>query len=432
VPSVLSTAIGLLHFRLLPSALCLLPTAFCLLSTGCAASRDEREADLAVADFWAGDYRTAELRLEPLAKKPDENFVLNNLRLGLASLADYNLDEAESALLRAYEVINSVGVNDGGRSLGAALVNERIKIWKGEPFERAMANFYLGLVYYMRHDYGNARAAFENALFKLRDYGSGKTEGDEYRDVESDFALGYLMLGRCWQRLGDEDKARKNFDRAVELRRYLAPLADPAMNQASNLLLVVDYGHGPQKITYDGTIAGFGPRPEQVGLIPPPIVVIDGRPAPMNGEGRPPVDLLALAQDRRWQDIDTIRAVKSTIGTGLIGVGAFEGLRSRNSSNQLAGLGMVAAGALLKASSQADLRQWAMLPRTTFVLPLRVEPGLHDITVQFPDISGLRQTWRGLVVPPEGEATYYFHMQRYNPGPFNWPPPAMTPGNPPS
>jgi tetratricopeptide (TPR) repeat protein len=291
-----------------------------------------------------------------------------------------------------------------------------------------MANFYLGLVYYMRHEYNNARAAFENSLFKLRDYGEGKEKADEYRMVESNFALAYLMLGRCWQRLGDEEKARTNFDRAVQLRPYLAPVADPERNRRSNLLLVVDFGHAPQKVTnYDGAIVGFAPTPREAGPIPPPLVLIDGRPANLAGAGRPPVDLLALAQDRRWQDIDTIRTIKTTVGTGLIGVGAYEGLRSRNRSNQLAGLAMVGAGLLLKASSQADVRQWEMLPRTTFLLPLEAPPGTHDVTVEFPNVPGLRQMWRNLIVPPDGqEATYYFRMERYNSGPFTWPPPAMA------
>jgi len=67
-----------------------------------------------------------------------------------------------------------------------------------------------------------------------------------------------------------------------------------------------------------------------------------------------------------------------------------------------------------------------MVPRTTFILPLQLPPGTHDVTVDFPDVPGVRQTWRGLVVPPRGEATYYFRMQRNNSGPYNWPPPAYA------
>src|SRR5687768_6713785 len=212
---------------------------------GCT-SKAERAAEDAVQAYFAGDPARAVQRLKPLAQKPDQNFVLNNARLGSAALIQYDLDEAENAFLRAYEVLNSFGVNSGGRSLGAILVDEKIRVWKGEPFERAMANFYLGLVYYMRHDYGNARAAFENALFKLRDYGESKDE-DTYREAENNFALAHLMLGRTLQRLGRDQDARRAFERAVELRGYLEPLADFDRHARSNVLLVVDFGLGPRK-----------------------------------------------------------------------------------------------------------------------------------------------------------------------------------------
>ena len=393
-------------------------------------------ADHAVSDYYMGDYRDAQRRLAPLAQKTDENYVLNNVRLGSAALVDYNLDQAEAAFLRAYEVINSTGVNDPSRAFGAAVLNEKIKVWKGEPYERAMANFYLGLIYYMRHDYGNARAAFENSLFKLRDYGEGKEKTDEYRSVESNFALGYLMLAKCWQHLGDDDAAQKNFDRAVELRPYLRYAADPERNRRANMLLVVDFGMGPQKVTnYDGAIVGFAPTPAQVGPVPPPMVVVDGRPVSLGGADRPPVDLLALAQDRRWQDIDTIRTIKTSVGTGLIAGGTYAGLQSHHQSDQLVGLALIGAGLLLKGSSVADTRQWEMLPRTTFVLPLEVAPGTHDVTIEFPNAPGLRQTWRRPGCPPPGEeATYYFRIQRFRGGPYTWPPPGMngdgSPGSP--
>src|SRR4051812_30640011 len=242
---------------------CLLPTAYCLLVLGCAATKEERRANKAVDDYLYGNYARAAAKLKPLADKTDENYVLNNARLGSTALADYDLDTAEGAFLNAYEVINSTGVNSGGRGAAAAIFNEKMKVWKGEPFEKAMVNYYLGLVYYMRHDYENARAAFENSLFKLRDYGESKNKDDEYRKIESDFALGYLMLAKSFQRLGDDQAARKNFDRAAELRPNLKSLADVKRNAESNVLLVVDFGRGPKRKTndYDGAFVGFVPRP---------------------------------------------------------------------------------------------------------------------------------------------------------------------------
>ena len=394
--------------------------------SGCATNKAAREAERAVSDYFVGDYPRAIQRLEPLSAKTDENFVLNNLRLGSAALANYDLDTAEGGFLRAYEVLNSVGVNDGGRTLGAVLVSENIRIWRGEPYERAMANFYLGLVYYMRRDYANARAAFENALFKLRDYGEADGRADQYREQESNFALAYLMLARSYQRLGRNDMAEKNFRRAAQLRQYLSTAADPALHAESNVLLVVDFGYGPQKVTGgDGAVVGFAPTPAEEGPPPPPRVQVDGRTYETDDLARPPVDLLVLAQDRRWQSLDTIRAVKSAVGTGLMVGGLAYGTR-RDARPEIA-LAAILGGALLKATSQADVRQWEMLPRTTYVIPLTLPPGPHDISVSFPDLRGVRQEWRGLVAPPPGEeATYYFRMQRYNDGPYTGPPPAIA------
>jgi tetratricopeptide (TPR) repeat protein len=401
--------------KILFSSICLifLPLA------GCQSSADQQAAD-AILAYSTGDYARAEVLLDPLAKKTNSDFVLNNDRLGSTALVANNIDLAQTAFLRSYEVINSVGVNNGGRSLGAALIDEKIKVWKGEPFERVMVNFYLGLTYYMQHDYNNARAAFENALFKLRDYGNNDDKKDNYNEIDSNFALGYLMLGKCWQRLGDDAKAQQMFDRVAKLRPELIPLVDAEYNRNANVLLVIDWGQGPQiETAFDGSIVGFGPKPYEAGPVPPPHIRIDDSPVDVQDLANPPIDLLALAQDRRWQDIDTIRAVKSALGTGLIAAGAVEGLQN-NRSNQELGLALLAGGLLLKATSQADIRQWEMLPRTTFVIPLHLSPGNHDITIHFP--GGWSQTWKNIPVPDKNDNTYYFRVTPWNSGVYDWPP----------
>jgi tetratricopeptide (TPR) repeat protein len=376
------------------------------LFVGCV-SQDQIDSREAVADYLEGGYPRARQLLEPLAKKTNEDFVLNNVRLGSTNLALYDIPGSQAAFLTAYEVLNSYGVNTGGRTLGAVLVDEKIKIWRGEPFERAMANFYLGLTYYIQADYNNARAAFENALFKLHDYGADPkaVDADKFREVDSNFILAQYMLGRCYQRLGKEDVAASNFNRVVSLAPQLAALSDPAMNKRSNVLLIVDYGKGPYKATTaDGAISGFVPTPEMIGPPPRPDVMVDGGYAFM---ANPPlVDLILLAQDQRWQSIDTIRTIKTVLGSGLIAGGAYEALTARRSGDAAIGLGLIAAGALLKASSQADTRVWGMLPRSTYAIPLTLTPGKHDVTVSFPSV---RQTL-AVNVPNSGETTCYFRV----------------------
>ena len=401
----------------LPRLPLLLSLLLLLIVPGCV-SPAQQEAQEAVTSYFMGDYLHSVELLKPLAEKTDENFVLNNDRLGSAALADDDLNTAESAFLRSYEVINSVGVNNGGRSLGAVLVSESIKVWKGEPFERAMVNFYLGVIYYMHHDYGNARGAFENALFKLRDYGEGQEKNDQYKDVESNFVLGYLMLGKCYQRLGRPDLAQKNFDRVVQLRPDFAPLADASANEQSNLLLIVDVGYGPRKATNaDGAFVGFRPTPREAGPIPLPSVTVDGRMQDLRNMNLPPVDLVAMAQDRKWEDIDTIRAIKSVAGTALVAAGIGNAAFNHHSDPAVS-LGLIAGGLLLKATAQADTRQWEMLPRTVFVLPLHVPPGKHDVTLEFPAWPGIRQQWQGLDAGQNGDNAYYLRLGRYDIAPY--------------
>jgi tetratricopeptide (TPR) repeat protein len=398
--------------------------------SGCTYTGGSPEIARALIDYETGHYASAEQILAPLAEKTDENYVLNNLRLASVALADYDLPLAESAFYKAYEVMNSTGVNDGGRGAAAALIHEKFKIWKGEPFERAMCNFYLGTLYYMRQDYNNARAAFENAIFKLKDYDEIKDHDSPYHEVESDFTGAYVMLGRCYMRLGENDKAADMFNRAARLRPDLQTLAKLDENINTNVLLVVDFGDGPNKVTeYDNSIVTFMPRPQMVGPIPHPRVIVNGKNYNVQGFDRAPVDLLELAQDRKWQDIDTIRVFKSAIGTGLMAAGGYEAGRAQyrydNSHRQRdtwAGAALFAAGALLKASSGADIRYWETLPRTTFILPLELRPGQYDITVSF---GGLSQTWRGIIAPEKNDATYYMRIQRFNTPPRNWPPPKL-------
>ncbi len=399
-----------------------------ILLAGCQQNKTNKKGESAVRDYFDGDFARAIEKLQPVAAKTDENYVLNNLRLASVALTAYDLNESEAAFLRAWEVINAGGVNSGGRTVAAVWIDEKLKIWKGEPYERAMASFYLGLIYYIQNDYNNARGAFENALFKLRDYADPSKEKSDYTEQESTFVLAHLMLGRTWLRLGREDLANNSFDFARQLQPRLSTLADAKAHADSNVLLVVDFGYGPKKVTdFDGAIVGFAPSPQSAGAMPVPRVTVDQFEYPLNGLGEPTIDTLAMATDRRWQSIDTIRTTKSAIGTGLIaggvGYGVYRGAKGDFEAQDAAIVaGLIGAGALLKATSQADVRQWEMVPRTVYLLPLRLSPGRHDITVSFPQMGGLQQSWRGLIVPATGETTYYMRMNRWWPGPFDWPP----------
>jgi len=136
----------------------------------------------------------------------------------------------------------------------------------------------------------------------------------------------------------------------------------------------------------------------------------------------PPVDLLALAQEKRWQDIDTIRATKDIIGTGLIAGGGYEAYprhrfpQSPPGQDAAIAAGLIAGGLLLKASSQA-IPAPGMLPRTSFVIRLTLRRA-STTSPSIPERAGNSKPGATLEVPDKGEITYYFRMGNYNQGPI--------------
>ena len=178
-------------------------------------------------------------------------------------------------------VINSGDTNDSGRQLTASVVFEGVKVWKGEPFERTMADYYLGVLYLMKHDFGNARAAFQNSLFSLRENAS-KDDLEHYTVVESRFALGYFGLGYCNLRLNRADLAAQNFGLAQKYDPRLAQLITDVQQPSVNALVFIDWGMGPPLRAARGWYneeTVFGPTPAEAGPIPEPVVLLD-RPAP--------------------------------------------------------------------------------------------------------------------------------------------------------
>lgn len=369
----------------------------------------------AVAFYYVGEYPQAEATMRGPALKKDESFVLNNCRLGSCAIAAADYPTAEDAFWQAYTVMNSVNVNNGGRALGASLIQENIKVWKGEPFERAMAHYYLGLLNLRKGDYDNARAAFQNSLFKLRDYATDSKKGPEssrYAEYESQFALGYFGLGLSNLRLGEPQLAEASFAKAQQYEPGLATAIAQTKNRQTNTFIFVDYGRGPQQGPqgWYNEERVFGPTVEEAGPIPQVLAGIDGNPITSAGTYST-CDTLAMAQNQQWQDIDTIRKTKAVIGTGLIagGLGATAfGAERRDVGVAAVGLGVAALGAALAASSQADVRYWEMLPRTVYVIPAALSAGNHQLTLS---AGGSVIAPTTITIPPKGDAFVYVRLR---------------------
>jgi hypothetical protein len=119
-----------------------------------------------------------------------------------------HFDAAKKEMLNCYHHIETRQDTDSEKA--AAVSNEALKVFKGEPFERAMLCTYLGMLHYMEGDYNNAR------IFCARADMSDATTEENCVQFRHDFRLAHYWLGRSYLKQGDEGNARVAFQKASQ------------------------------------------------------------------------------------------------------------------------------------------------------------------------------------------------------------------------
>lgn len=376
--------------------------------------------------YYAHNYTDARQLIRPrAADRTSKDVVLNNMRLGMASLAWGELDEAERALVSAYEYLVSGGVNQRDRTIAATVLDEGVLVWTGEPYEQAMAHYYLSAVAAVRGDYENTRAAISNALFALRDF-QDANDVESFEVIESQFTLGYLVLGVANMATGNTAAARGPLRRVVELQPRLQGVVDAIASSDHDTLLLIDAGRGPRKVSAGANDQLVVFVPDGTSL-PEPTVTVSVDDGPPVVKGAPPaVDLWRLSQNPSWWSLESARKAKSLIGRGLSTAGTaalIGGAAAGSDKAAIAGGGALVAGLLLQGSATADTRHVAALPRCVFVVPLTLGPGMHDVGLAFDHIDKSDCTWHDLRGGEPGRPrTYYLraHDSNYR-GMPDWP-----------
>lgn len=166
----------------------------------------------------------------------ERNAVLNYLQIGVAAFQMEEFALAEDAFDQAIMRISKVYADDeNARNARSLWHEEGAKTFIGEPYERAMAYYYRGLLYMLAGDLENARACFKSGVIQ-----DAFAEEEQHR---CDFALFYFLQGWTSQLLGDHDLADEAY-RMVEALRpdFKRPVA------THNLLVLVETGTAPRKL----------------------------------------------------------------------------------------------------------------------------------------------------------------------------------------
>ena len=241
---------------------------------------------------------------------------------------------------------------------------EREKNFIGEPYERVMAYYYRGILYWMDGEPDNARACFRSG--ELEDSSS---EGEQYN---ADYVLLDYLDGLVTTKEGDDGSDA--FARAEKESRFDKP---PPYDAKANVLFFVEFGAGPEKYAAGqyGEELHFLVRQSRVHSA---VIKVDDQTVTVG----PYDDLGFQATTRGGRVMDYVLGNKAVFKTGTAIAGdvathigaatAIIGAENRNQTATEIGLGVTAIGLITEAvSASVTPRRYAHLGQSAALSDIR-------------------------------------------------------------
>ena len=317
-----------------------------------------------------------------IANGPAKNKVLWQYRTAAAAMRQGKFDMAKSLLDDALLTLGGIyGPDREARKARGYFHEESTKTFIGEPYERAMAYFYRGVLYWMDGELDNARACFRSAEFEDSDA--------ENKAYAGDWVLPDYLDGLATTKLGgdgsDAFKRAKSNSRNINLPEY---------EPTANVLFIIEFGPGPTKYA-----AGQYGEELHFRTTPSPVLSAQIKTDDVDLNVAPCDDLNFQATTRGGRVMDHILGNKavfksSTDTAGNVGVVSGAILAgSRDNTTRNVGLGLLLAGLISKGISagttpEADTRCWDNLPQFISFATVRLPPGEHKVTLEFLDRAG--------------------------------------------
>lgn len=395
-----------------------------LLSIACVVGCQSYQGDAATVNLMLrGEYGLARARVAAAAppNPSDRDFMLDRMKVITTALADGVHASVRNEAESLYDELRTQGVN-ADRTVAAFLVGEQgARIYKGEPFEQALAYYNVALVDGLDGQWGNVRAAANNSLFLLRDFsdavqrgggGEGLVEEKEsllreaakadpngatdrtdsipvdYRTTASDFEIGYVLRAIASMAINERDDAKEALDTLDQIAPRLAGLTERIRRGGYNTVIVADFGVAPEKYGAgpSGAIAAFEPRTESGEEA---LVVRVGSSA----ERFPIVtDVNRISQSLKWQNLEDMRLAKAVLGDVLIvgGTVAIGASDKDDEGAKWAGVAAILAGIAMKATAHADTRHNELFPQRVYVALVNLSEGMQPVELEVEGVPGSR------------------------------------------
>ncbi len=355
---------------------------------------------------------------------PTNDQVLWQYRLGTLCLRAGRPAEAKEYFDQALTRINGILGKDKSAAAARSLFKaEAKKTFVGEPYERAMANFYRGVLYWQDGEIDNARACFINAQFQDSDAGLAYLKPEKAakkKDAERDqaiedaekYASDYVILDY----LDGWTKAEQGSDGADAFRRAAGLAKErtlPQFNSKAKVVVFAEYGEGPTKyatgkhnheLRFRPGITNVTSARLKVGEQVCSLAPFDDLNFQASTRGGRVMDHVLKDKAVFKSTTDTAGDVAMAAGLGTAMTTGYTG-----DAGGYAALGMMVFGLVSKAVSAAanpaaDIRAWDNLPAYVSFAALELPPGTHAATVEFLDPAGAVASTRPVTLAVRDDA----------------------------
>jgi hypothetical protein len=321
---------------------------------------------------------------EVISHGPAKDRVLWQYRTALAALHRGRFAEAKRLLDDALLSVGGITTDAAARQARSYFHGEDRKKFIGEPYERVMAYYYRGILYWMDGEPDNARACFRSAQLQDADA--------ENHDYAADYVLLDYLDGLAATKLGEDGS--DSLQRAQKESKFGAPVP---YDKKANVLFFIEFGGAPFKYA-----TGEYRQELRFAKGTSPVASAQVRMENRIALVTPYDDLYFQATTRGGRVMDHILANKAIFKTTTDAVGdaaIISGAilagtpHSRHSDAGNVGLGLLAFGAASKIVSgfttpAADVRSWDNLPQFLSFTALPMAPGPHSVTIEFKDAQG--------------------------------------------
>lgn len=341
-----------------------------LFSTGCATYSDAPIAN-------SGSPAVA-----PQAPRRDQ--VLWSYRNAAMAMRAGRFDQAKAELEAALAHLGGIYGPDKAAASARRLFNaEANKNFIGEPYERVMAYYYRGILYWMDGEPDNARACFRTGQLLDSD-AENKTYAGDYAILDYLDGLASVKLAAD----GSDAFAR------AQAHTRSTPL--PPYAPRANVLFFVEFGNGPLKYATGQYREQLRFR-EGSSAVKSAVVKVAGQAL-----GAPSYDdLYFQASTRGGRVMDHILAGKAQFKAASDGIGdaaiisgaVLASHQKRRSNADEIGAGLLLFGLASKLVSAAttptaDTRCWENLPAHLSFTAAELPPGQHTATIEFLNAVG--------------------------------------------